>query len=117
MNLIWRNALLTWDEIKNQFFNMDCMELMKQIPDKMIDLGIIDPPYGIKRFKKGSLRFDKNNTYKNGLKTFINDTFERNDMYMDELKHFLHCVNGKEKPKITHTDIIDVMRIIDEVKI
>jgi site-specific DNA-methyltransferase (adenine-specific) len=27
--------------------NMDCMEYMKQIPDKWFDLAICDPPYGI----------------------------------------------------------------------
>lgn len=27
--------------------NMDCMELMKQFPDKHFDLAIVDPPYGI----------------------------------------------------------------------
>jgi len=29
---------------------MDCMEGMKQIPDKYFDLAIVDPPYGIARF-------------------------------------------------------------------
>lgn len=28
--------------------NMDCMEAMKQMPDKSFDLAIVDPPYGIK---------------------------------------------------------------------
>src|SRR5699024_1955238 len=28
-------------------YNMDCMEGMKQIPDKYFDLAIVDPPYGI----------------------------------------------------------------------
>ena len=27
------------------FYNMDCMEGMKQIPDKYFDLAIVDPPY------------------------------------------------------------------------
>jgi len=27
--------------------NMDCMELMRQYPDKHFDLAIVDPPYGI----------------------------------------------------------------------
>ena len=27
--------------------NMDCMEFMKQIPDKFFDLAVVDPPYGI----------------------------------------------------------------------
>lgn len=25
---------------------MDCMEAMKQFPDKFFDLAIVDPPYG-----------------------------------------------------------------------
>lgn len=29
------------------FYNMDCMEAMKQFPDKFFDLAIVDPPYGI----------------------------------------------------------------------
>ena len=28
-------------------FNMDCMEAMKEFPDKYFDLAIVDPPYGI----------------------------------------------------------------------
>lgn len=30
------------------FYNMDCMEGMKQFPDNYFDLAIVDPPYGIK---------------------------------------------------------------------
>lgn len=29
------------------FYNMDCMEGLKNIPDKYFDLAIVDPPYGI----------------------------------------------------------------------
>lgn len=29
------------------FFNMDCLEGMKEFPDKYFDLAIVDPPYGI----------------------------------------------------------------------
>jgi len=49
------------------FFNADNMEIMAQYPDKYFDLAIVDPPYGIERFKKGSLRFDKNNKHQNGI--------------------------------------------------
>jgi len=28
------------------FYNMDCIEGMKQFPDKYFDLAIVDPPYG-----------------------------------------------------------------------
>ena len=34
------------------FYNMDCMEGMKQFPDKYFDLAIVDPPYGINIQKK-----------------------------------------------------------------
>ena len=30
----------------NGFYNMDCMEGMKQFPDKYFELAIVDPPYG-----------------------------------------------------------------------
>lgn len=31
----------------NRLHNMDCMEGMKQFPDKYFELAIVDPPYGI----------------------------------------------------------------------
>lgn len=31
----------------NKFYNMDCMEGMKQFPDKYFELAIVDPPYGL----------------------------------------------------------------------
>ena len=38
----------------NKIYNADCLELMKDIPDKSIDLVLTDPPYGIgNKFKGG----------------------------------------------------------------
>ena len=37
----------------NELYNMDCMDGMKQFPDGYFDLAIVDPPYGINRFKNG----------------------------------------------------------------
>jgi site-specific DNA-methyltransferase (adenine-specific) len=31
----------------SEVFNMDCMEYMKGLPDKLFELAIVDPPYGI----------------------------------------------------------------------
>ena len=31
----------------NTFYNEDCLEAMKKMPDKCFDLAIVDPPYGI----------------------------------------------------------------------
>ena len=39
---------------KLELYNMDCMELMAQYPDKHFELAIVDPPYGIgDRLEKG----------------------------------------------------------------
>jgi site-specific DNA-methyltransferase (adenine-specific) len=41
----------------NQLYNMDCMEGMKQFPDKYFELAIVDPPYGIlNKTKRGQQR-------------------------------------------------------------
>jgi len=56
----------------NEIYLGDCLELMRDIPDKSIDCVITDPPYGIKRFEKGSLRFDKNNENPRGVLRKLN---------------------------------------------
>ena len=33
--------------MKSEVFLMDCMEGMKQYPDKYSDLAVVDPPYGL----------------------------------------------------------------------
>jgi len=35
------------NNLGNQAFCMDCMELMRALPDKCFELAIVDPPYGI----------------------------------------------------------------------
>ena len=37
----------------NKIHNQDCLEAMKQMQDNQFDLAIVDPPYGLERFKKG----------------------------------------------------------------
>lgn len=33
--------------MKSEAYNMDCMEYMRQFPDKYFELAVVDPPYGI----------------------------------------------------------------------
>lgn len=53
------------------YYNMDCMQGMKEFPDKYFDLAIVDPPYGRKehggRNRSGYVR------QKNGGKIFVKD--------------------------------------------
>ena len=37
---------MTYDLTGNHAYNIDCMELMRQVPDKYFDLSVCDPPYG-----------------------------------------------------------------------
>ena len=49
----------------NGFYNMDCMEGMKQFPDKYFELAIVDPPYGINiNHNMGRRKGDKDSNYK-----------------------------------------------------
>lgn len=36
--------------MESKAYNMDCMEGMRQRPDKYFDLAVVDPPYAIERF-------------------------------------------------------------------
>lgn len=74
----------------SEAYNMDCMELMRQYPDKYFDLAVVDPPYGI--------NFDGNTTLKGKrgkANTFSNkqhhdkkgwDTQRPTDEYFSELQ-------------------------------
>lgn len=53
------------ESITNQIINADCMDILKELPDKCIDLVLTDPPYGLKRHERGSLRIDTDSA--NGL--------------------------------------------------
>ena len=39
----------------NKIINADCMDILKQLPDKCIDLVLTDPPYGINIAKNGKV--------------------------------------------------------------
>lgn len=42
------------EKYMNKIINADCMDILKELPDKCIDLVLTDPPYGLnKKFKGG----------------------------------------------------------------
>jgi site-specific DNA-methyltransferase (adenine-specific) len=45
-------------------YNCDNMEFMKGLPDNYYDLAIVDPPYGLERFKKGGSHVNKHGSEK-----------------------------------------------------
>lgn len=62
------------------FYNMDCMEGMKEFPDKYFELAIVDPPYGLERFKHGGSVINKY-----GDETKIWNNTKPTQLYFDEL--------------------------------
>ena len=58
---------IDWANLQNPhlFINGDCMEYMKTMPDKYVDLCICDPPYGINiNHNIGRRKGDKSSNYK-----------------------------------------------------
>ena len=56
-------------------FHADCMEIMKQYPDKYFDLAIVDPPYGIgEQGGKCRTRKKHNNKVKHNKKNWDNES-------------------------------------------
>lgn len=43
----------------NVAYNMDCMEAMRNMPDKCFDLAVVDPPYGIDKASTATSRVAK----------------------------------------------------------
>jgi site-specific DNA-methyltransferase (adenine-specific) len=35
------------EELQNRIVNADCLDILRQLPDKSIDLVLTDPPYGL----------------------------------------------------------------------
>lgn len=68
--------------------NMDCMEFMKQFPDKFFDLAVVDPPYGIDVSKmglgKGGGKYRGNQRYSRGLSRW--DIASPDVAYFNELR-------------------------------
>lgn len=64
------------------FYNMDCIQGMKEFPDKYFDLAIVDPPYGINLNNNiGRRKGDKPSNYP---KTYWDKEIPKQE-YFDEL--------------------------------
>jgi len=69
---------------KIELYNCDNMQLMARYPDNYFDLAIVDPPYGIERFKKpsGTTRFKSSKLMQEEGLTWDN---KPKDEYFEEL--------------------------------
>lgn len=56
--------------MKEQFgnitlYNADCMDILRELPDKQFDLAIVDPPYGISVNPNMGIRRGQSKRHKN----------------------------------------------------
>ncbi len=74
----------------NQIILADCMDIMKDIPDKYFELAIVDPPYGIGIFTYSAHTDSKGKRIKNNKKAYNDDYTWNNNIpakkYFNELK-------------------------------
>ena len=93
---------------------MDCMDGMKQFPDKYFELAIVDPPYGLERHKRGSLRIDNSKKAENGLLWDEKPSKE----YFDELfrvsqKQIIWGANNFTLPETEYFIVWDKFQTVD----
>ncbi len=72
-----------------ELFNIDCMEYMREQPDKSFDLAIVDPPYGIKHLSVDENR-DPDSKFRRSMAAMVESAKGWNgnkptDDYWDEL--------------------------------
>ncbi len=62
----------------NKIYNIDCLEFMKTLPDKCIDLVLTDPPYGMEfrsNYRKEKYKPIKNDNNLDWLPKFVEECF------------------------------------------
>ena len=88
----------------NGFYNMDCMEGMKQFPDKYFELAIVDPPYGIGASRGGngsrSKKYDRSN--KNAWDDKPPDSFYWNELFRVSQNQIIWGMNYYPLPPCKH---------------
>ena len=67
-------------DFENKIINADCLDILKHLPDKCIDLVLTDPPYGI-----GFGTFNRTNKLKNGQRVKA-DKYKNSD-WDSEIPH------------------------------
>jgi site-specific DNA-methyltransferase (adenine-specific) len=98
----------------NQLYNMDCMEAMKQFPDKHFELAIVDPPYGLERHQHGSLRIDKSSKAAKGLQWDIKPSKEYfNELFRVSQNQIVWGANNFTLPQTEYFIVWDKHQTVD----
>lgn len=89
----------------NKLYNMDCMEGMKYLPDKSIDLVVTDPPYLIKTTGAGIYKQSDKQYVKelNGIKDgFSEEVLDELCRVMKQINIYLFCSQKQIIPLLNY---------------
>lgn len=68
--------------------NGDCLEKMKEIPNKSIDLILCDPPYNLANYSTGNMKFDWRSDINNNIATWDEKPLDPFEL-VDEFKRII----------------------------
>ena len=104
-------------QIKSEVHLIDCMEFMRSCKDNQFDLAVVDPPYGIERFKKlsGTTRFKSSKMMQEeGLTWDIKPTEEYwNELFRVSKNQIVFGANNFTMPPSEYFLIWDKAQTVD----
>jgi DNA modification methylase len=75
-------------ERKIRLSNEDCMEMLKIVPDKSIDLILTDPPYNISKYSTGNINLPNRSALNNNIAKWDLDELDPKD-FIDSFKRII----------------------------
>ncbi len=82
--------MMNLKEYKNKIINADCLDVLRKLPDKCVDLVLTDPPYGIgSKFKS---KFGLNVAYKEYDKFDWNNKIPSEEIFMEMFRVSKHQI-------------------------
>lgn len=69
-------------------YNGDCLNFMRRLPDASIDVILTDPPYGLRKYSTGNMRFSWRADIKNDVETWDDITYDA-DILLPHFKRIL----------------------------
>lgn len=81
-----------------RIYQGDCMDLLRAAPDKKYSLALVDPPYGIERFKKGGSLINRHGSHTGKWNNNVPDSEYFNELFRVAKNHIVWGGNYFQLP-------------------